>query len=91
MVYVCGRQRRPGEMNGKSANLNACLNQIYPAGADVPANEIVCIFDADQVCAFVGSRHRQKPYLPCVFQFGGSNTFLLEGARQHASGEAGGA
>jgi hypothetical protein len=48
VVYVCGRVRRPGEMNGKSANLNNCLNQIYPPGTPIPAHEIVCIFDADQ-------------------------------------------
>ncbi len=49
VVYVSGRQRPKGEMNGKSANLNNCLRQIYPENAPVPANEIVCIFDADQV------------------------------------------
>lgn len=51
VVYVSGRQRPKGEMNGKSANLNNCLRQIYPESAPVPANEIVCIFDADQVQA----------------------------------------
>ena len=49
VVYVSGRQRPKGEMNGKSANLNNCLRQVYPENAPVPANEIVCIFDADQV------------------------------------------
>ena len=49
VVYVSGRTRKPGEMNGKSANLNNCLGQIYPAKAAIPAHEIVCIFDADQV------------------------------------------
>ena len=38
-----------GEMNGKSANLNNCLSYLYPAGTTIPANELVCIFDADQV------------------------------------------
>ena len=61
VVYVCGRQRRPGEMNGKSANLNNCLNQIYPAAVDVPANEIVCIFDADQVCCRPGRPAARLP------------------------------
>ena len=49
IVYVSGRKRAPGEMNGKSANLNNCLSYIYPAGTTIPANELVCIFDADQV------------------------------------------
>ncbi len=50
IVYVSGRKRAHGEMNGKSANLNNCLSYIYPAGTTIPANELVCIFDADQVC-----------------------------------------
>ena len=47
--YVSGRKRKPGEMNGKSCNLNNCLSQIYPEGVPIPAHELVCIFDADQV------------------------------------------
>ncbi|KAK9904260.1 hypothetical protein WJX75_007984 [Coccomyxa subellipsoidea] len=49
IVYVSGRIRKSGEMNGKSANLNNCLSHIYPVGTPIPANEITCIFDADQV------------------------------------------
>ena len=49
VVYVSGRSRAKGEMNGKSGNLNNCLRQIYPDDLPIPANEIVCIFDADQV------------------------------------------
>lgn len=49
LVYVSGRKRKPGEMNGKSANLNNCLSQVYPEGVPIPTNELVCIFDADQV------------------------------------------
>lgn len=49
LVYVSGRKRKPGEMNGKSCNLNNCLSQIYPEGVPIPAHELVCIFDADQV------------------------------------------
>ena len=52
IVYVSGRKRASGEMNGKSANLNNCLTYIYPAGTTIPANELVCIFDADQVWFF---------------------------------------
>jgi hypothetical protein len=36
-------------MNGKSGNLNNICSQLYPKGAKVPATEILCIFDADQV------------------------------------------
>ena len=49
LIYVSGRKRKPGEMNGKSCNLNNCLSQIYPEGVPIPAHELVCIFDADQV------------------------------------------
>ena len=49
VVYVSGRTRKPGEMNGKSANLNNCLAHIYPADLAMPPQELVCIFDADQV------------------------------------------
>ena len=49
IAYVSGRKRMPGEMNGKSANLNNCLRGIYPGDKAVPPNELVCIFDADQV------------------------------------------
>lgn len=49
LVYVSGRKRKPGEMNGKSCNLNNCLSQIYPEGVPIPTHELVCIFDADQV------------------------------------------
>ncbi|DBA93998.1 hypothetical protein WJX77_002685 [Trebouxia sp. C0004] len=49
IFYVSGRKRAPGEMNGKSANLNNCLKMIYPGDRAVPPNEMVAIFDADQV------------------------------------------
>lgn len=49
VVYVSGRVRAPGEMNGKSGNLNNCLGQIYPKEFAIPGNEVVCVFDADQV------------------------------------------
>jgi hypothetical protein len=48
IIYVSGRTRASGEMNGKSANLNNCLAQIYPAGVRIPATELACVFDADQ-------------------------------------------
>jgi endoglucanase len=49
VVYVSGRTRKPGEMNGKSANLNNCLSHVYPLDLAIPPHELVCIFDADQV------------------------------------------
>ena len=48
-VYVSGRTRAKGEMNGKSANLNNVCRQLYPDGVTVPGTELVCVFDADQV------------------------------------------
>lgn len=50
--YVSGRTRAPGEINGKSANVNNCLkNVIYPEYAeclsDIPMTELVVVFDAD--------------------------------------------
>ncbi|KAF8062642.1 VHA-F [Scenedesmus sp. PABB004] len=51
--YVSGRVRAPGEINGKSANLNNALrNVIFPAYAgrppsDIPGTELVVVFDAD--------------------------------------------
>lgn len=50
-VYVSGRTRPKGESNGKSGNLNNAFAQIYPAHMDIPGNEILCVFDADQVSA----------------------------------------
>ena len=50
VVYVSGRKRPPGEMNGKSGNINNVCSQLYPPGTVVPGNELLCIFDADQVC-----------------------------------------
>jgi hypothetical protein len=48
VIYVSGRKREAGEMNGKSGNINNCCAQIYPRGVKIPSNELVCIFDADQ-------------------------------------------
>lgn len=45
-----GRKRAKGEMNGKSANINNAAKQIYPEGHAIPLTEVLCIFDADQVC-----------------------------------------
>lgn len=48
-VYVSGRQRPKGEMNGKSGNLNNACSQLYPPGVTIPGSELICIFDADQI------------------------------------------
>ncbi len=48
LVYVSGRVRSPGEINGKSGNLNNALNLIYPPGQEIPLDEVICVFDADQ-------------------------------------------
>ena len=49
VAYVSGRKRAPGEMNGKSGNLNNVCAQLYPKGMVVPGTELVAVFDADQV------------------------------------------
>ena len=48
---MSGRKRPADESNGKSGNLNNALSQIYPDSCKIPGNEVVCIMDADQVCA----------------------------------------
>ncbi|WIA20938.1 hypothetical protein OEZ85_005279 [Tetradesmus obliquus] len=50
--YVSGRSRAPGEINGKSANLNNCLRNVIfkeyeGRAAEIPARELVVVFDAD--------------------------------------------
>jgi cellulose synthase/poly-beta-1,6-N-acetylglucosamine synthase-like glycosyltransferase len=48
---VSGRTRAPGEINGKSGNLNNALASVYQQFknrlADIPATELVVVFDAD--------------------------------------------
>lgn len=60
--YVSGRVRKPGEINGKAANLNNCLknviyadyltedNSIAEDHQPIPVQEVVVVFDADMVC-----------------------------------------
>ncbi|KAJ9528163.1 hypothetical protein QJQ45_005789 [Haematococcus lacustris] len=62
VVYVSGRTRKKGEVNGKSANLNFCLHSIYaslprselnPENVDwseISNKELVVVFDSD-MCA----------------------------------------
>ena len=53
MRYVGDRVKRPGQLNGKSANVNnAVLNHIFPgarSAADVPARHILLIMDCDHM------------------------------------------
>ncbi|KAK9837911.1 hypothetical protein WJX74_007544 [Apatococcus lobatus] len=49
VVYVSGRTRKQGEVNGKSGNLNNCLKQLYPEDYYIPQTELVAVFDADQM------------------------------------------
>jgi hypothetical protein len=51
-VYVTGRPRQKGEINGKSANLNNCLKNIVyreyvEEPAKIPKEEVIVVFDAD--------------------------------------------
>jgi cellulose synthase/poly-beta-1,6-N-acetylglucosamine synthase-like glycosyltransferase len=47
-VYVSGRKRSKGEVNGKSGNVNNAMRQLYPAGVPIPLEEVICLLDADQ-------------------------------------------
>lgn len=60
-VYVSGRTRAKGETNGKSGNLNNVFAQIYPAELDIPGNECLVVFDADQVSLACLSKQRHEP------------------------------
>lgn len=48
--YVSGRTRAAGKINGKSGNLNNTLASVYhqyrDRPADIPATELVVVFDA---------------------------------------------
>lgn len=48
-LALAGRVRQKGEMNGKSNNMNNVLMQIYPTGSFIPSNELIAVFDADQI------------------------------------------
>ena len=63
VVYVSGRKRPAGEMNGKSGNINNVCLQLYPPGTVVPGNELICIFDADQVKLSQSIHHLAMPHV----------------------------
>lgn len=50
--YVTGRTRKPGEINGKSANVNNCLRNVIFSEyegrpQDIPLKDLIVVFDAD--------------------------------------------
>lgn len=54
VFYIGDRVRRPGQLNGKSANLNhVVLNKIYPGAQrpeDIPFKDILMVVDCDHMC-----------------------------------------
>lgn len=68
VVYVSGRKRPPGEMNGKSGNINNVCSQLYPPGTVVPGNELICIFDADQVMTMSAPQTYYSPLSPSTMR-----------------------
>ena len=49
--YVSNRPKAPHELNGKASNLNHALGMIYPAGSEIGPDDLVAVFDSDQVAA----------------------------------------
>ena len=49
--YVSNRPKAAHELNGKASNLNHALGMIYPAGSEIGPDDLVAVFDADQVAA----------------------------------------
>jgi hypothetical protein len=41
LQYIADRIRTPGEVNGKSANLNNALHHIFPPGTAIGFNEVL--------------------------------------------------
>ena len=86
---VIARQRPKGEMNGKSGNLNNAISQIYPEGVPIPGNEVLAIFDADQVPSACTTHHLPLLLLTCsqypvlcywhILYPGGEHALSLEG------------
>ncbi|KAK9812548.1 hypothetical protein WJX73_008007 [Symbiochloris irregularis] len=48
--YLSKRRRKRGEVNGKSGNLNNAIEKVYPQQAQLSADDLLAIFDCDQVC-----------------------------------------
>ena len=49
--YVSNRPKAAHELNGKASNLNHALGMIYPAGSEIGPEDLIAVFDADQVAA----------------------------------------
>lgn len=53
VFYIGDRVKRPGQLNGKSANLNhAILHKVFPSARtpqDVPAKDILLVMDVDHL------------------------------------------
>lgn len=53
MFYIGDRVKRPGQLNGKSANLNhVVLQKIFPtirAASEVPVKDILMVIDCDHM------------------------------------------
>lgn len=62
VVYVSGRKRPEGEMNGKSGNINNCCSQIYPRCAFVAAYNI----DADIDVLLAALRSAEEGPSECI-------------------------
>lgn len=66
VFYVGDRVRLPGQLNGKSANLNhAILTKIYPAArrpGDIPEKDVVMVVDCDH-CVKPDIFNRMAPAL----------------------------
>jgi cellulose synthase/poly-beta-1,6-N-acetylglucosamine synthase-like glycosyltransferase len=54
VFYVGDRVRMPGQLNGKSANLNHVIcNKIYPGvkrADQIPKKDILMVMDCDHMC-----------------------------------------
>lgn len=49
--YVSNRPKAAHELNGKASNLNHALGMIFPAGTEIGPEDLIAVFDADQVAA----------------------------------------
>ena len=63
--YVSNRPKAAHELNGKASNLNHALGMIYPAGSEVGPDDLVAVFDADQVAAADFWERMLPPFVAC--------------------------
>jgi cellulose synthase/poly-beta-1,6-N-acetylglucosamine synthase-like glycosyltransferase len=54
VYYIGDRERLPGQLNGKSANLNhVIMNKIYPGvkkAEEIPERDVIMVMDCDHMC-----------------------------------------